>query len=137
MEGLVNMMEETVLKKIDKLWETTDGCKCQKCKLDIAAYALNRLPPRYVHSLQGKLIHRFNASTTQSDAEITSCVYQAVKKVEKNPNHPREESIYTRYYYKYFRTEYGYVTGSITGQTVVLSCVIMVKIYVVGGNKNI
>ena len=25
MEGLVNMMEETVLKKIDKLWETTDG----------------------------------------------------------------------------------------------------------------
>ena len=96
MEGLVNMMEETVLKKIDKLWETTDGCKCQKCKLDIAAYALNRLPPRYVHSLQGKLIHRFNASTTQSDAEITSCVYQAVKKVEKNPNHPREESIYTR-----------------------------------------
>lgn len=84
------------IKKIDKLWETTDGCKCQKCKLDIAAYALNRLPPRYVHSLQGKLIHRFNASTTQSDAEITSCVYQAVKKVEKNPNHPREESIYTR-----------------------------------------
>jgi len=83
MEGLVNMMEETVLKKIDKLWETTDGCKCQKCKLDIAAYALNRLPPRYVHSLQGKLIHRFNASTTQSDAEITSCVYQAVKKWRK------------------------------------------------------
>ena len=55
MEGLVNMMEETVLKKIDMLWETTDGCKCQKCKLDIAAYALNRLPPRYVHSLQGNL----------------------------------------------------------------------------------
>ena len=37
MEGLVNMMEETVLKKIDELWETTDGCKCQKCKLDICA----------------------------------------------------------------------------------------------------
>lgn len=63
--------------------ETTYGCKCQKCKLDIATYALNRLPPRYVHSLQGKLIHRFKASTAQSDAEITSCVYQAVKLVEK------------------------------------------------------
>ena len=96
MEGLVNMMEETVLKKIDELWETTDGCKCQKCKLDIATYALNRLPPRYVQSLQGKLIHRFNASTAQSDAEITSCVYQAVKLVEKNPNHSREEAIYTQ-----------------------------------------
>ena len=61
-----------------------------------STYALNRLPPRYVHSLQGKLIHRFNASTAQSDAEITSCVYQAVKLVEKKPNHSREEAIYTQ-----------------------------------------
>ena len=85
MEGLVNMMEETVLKKIDKLWETTDGCKCQKCKLDIAAYALNRLPPRYVHSLQGKLIHRFNASTTQSDArDNILCLSSCKKSGEKS-----------------------------------------------------
>ena len=45
MEGLVNMMEETVLKKIDMLWETTDGCKCQKCKLDIAHMHLTDFHP--------------------------------------------------------------------------------------------
>ncbi len=53
MEGLTNMMEETVLTKIDQLWQTTDFCKCDQCRIDIAAFALNRLPPRYVHSLAG------------------------------------------------------------------------------------
>ena len=42
MEGLTNMMEETVLTKIDQLWQTTDYCKCDQCKIDIAAFALNR-----------------------------------------------------------------------------------------------
>ena len=46
MEGLVNVMEESVLHKIDQIWKTTDYCKCDKCRLDIAAYALNRRPPR-------------------------------------------------------------------------------------------
>lgn len=87
MEGLTNMMEETVLAKIDQLWPKTDFCKCDQCRIDIAAYALNRLPPRYVHSLAGKLIHRFDASTVQMDAEITACVYNAIVRIGEDPNH--------------------------------------------------
>lgn len=41
MKGLSNLMEETVLHKIDQIWQETDYCKCDKCKMDIAAYALN------------------------------------------------------------------------------------------------
>lgn len=87
MEGLTNMMEETVLTKIDQLWQTTSFCKCDQCKIDIAAYALNRLPPRYVHSLAGELIHKFDASTIQMDAEITACVYNAIVRIGEDPNH--------------------------------------------------
>lgn len=87
MEKLTNMMEETVLAKIDQLWPSTNYCKCEKCKIDIAAYALNRLPPRYVHSFEGKLIHKFDTSTTQMDAEITACVYNAIIKVGEEPEH--------------------------------------------------
>lgn len=87
MEGLTNMMEETVLTKIDQLWQTTNYCKCDQCKIDIAAYALNRLPPRYVHSLAGELIHKFDASTIQMDAEITACVYNAIVRIGEDPNH--------------------------------------------------
>ncbi|MFG6328570.1 MAG: late competence development ComFB family protein [Lachnospiraceae bacterium] len=91
MEGLTNMMEETVLTKIDQLWQTTDFCKCNQCKIDIAAYALNRLPPRYVHSLAGELIHKFDASTIQMDAEITACVYNAIVRIGEDPNHDYEK----------------------------------------------
>lgn len=87
MEGLTNMMEETVLTKIDQLWPATDFCKCDQCRIDIAAYALNRLPPRYVHSLAGQLIHKFDASTIQMDAEITACVYNAIVRIGEGPNH--------------------------------------------------
>ncbi|MDE6615341.1 MAG: late competence development ComFB family protein [Lachnospiraceae bacterium] len=91
MEGLTNMMEETVLTKIDQLWQTTDFCKCSQCRIDIAAFALNRLPPRYVHSLAGELIHKFDASTIQMDAEITACVYNAIVRIGEDPNHDIEK----------------------------------------------
>lgn len=90
MEGLINMMEETVLNKIDQIWEGTDYCKCQKCRMDIATYALNRLPARYVSSLAGAMLHKFDAHTVQMEAEVTACVFQAVRLVGENPSHDAE-----------------------------------------------
>lgn len=87
MDGLINMMEETVITKIDKIWPSTKYCKCDKCKINIAAHALNKLPPKYVHTLEGQLIHKFDTSTTQMDAEITACVYNAIVKVGEGPEH--------------------------------------------------
>lgn len=54
MTGLINLMEETVLNKIDQLLPGTDYCKCEHCRMDMAAYALNRLPAQYVQSMKGK-----------------------------------------------------------------------------------
>ncbi len=90
MEGLINMMEETVLRKIDQIWEGTDYCKCQKCRMDIATYALNRLPAHYVSSLAGAMLHKFDVHTVQVEAEVTACVVQAVKLVGENPTHDNE-----------------------------------------------
>lgn len=84
MEKLVNLMEETVLNKIDQLWKQTDYCKCDECRFDVAAYALNRLPAKYVHTVEGALFHKFASSTTQTDAEITAVVYQAIQRVGEN-----------------------------------------------------
>ena len=91
MEGLVNMMEETVLDKIDQLWEGTDYCKCNTCRMDIATYALNRLPARYVSSLKGATLQRFDSRTIQMDAEITACVFQAIRMVGESPSHDLSE----------------------------------------------
>ena len=40
---LVNLMEELVINKLDSTLDRFNCCKCDKCKKDIAALALNRL----------------------------------------------------------------------------------------------
>ena len=85
--GLVNMMEETVLKKLDQVWGETNYCKCVKCRQDIACYSLNHLPPRYVTSEKGSILHKFDTQTKQSDIEITACVCRAVELVGQKPSH--------------------------------------------------
>lgn len=86
MEKLVNLMEETVLEKIDQLWKETDYCKCDRCRMDIAMYALNRLPSRYVRSKEGEVLHKFVSSMTQNDAEITACVYRGIQRIGEDPH---------------------------------------------------
>jgi len=84
--ALINLMEETVLKKIDQLWPETEYCKCERCRMDIAAYALNRLPPQYVQSLKGKVLYRFESNTIQKDIEVTVAVSQGIEVVGKAPH---------------------------------------------------
>lgn len=86
MEGLINLMEETVLDKIDHLWPNTDYCKCNQCRMDIAAYALNRLPAQYVQSMKGKVLYRFESNRLQRDIEVTVAVGQGIEIVGKSPH---------------------------------------------------
>ncbi len=86
MSGLINLMEETVLNKIDQLLPNTNYCKCESCRMDIAAYALNRLPPQYVQSIKGKVLYRFSSSQVQNDIEVTVAVSKAIEIVGKSPH---------------------------------------------------
>ena len=86
MTGLINLMEETVLNKIDQLWADTDYCKCDSCKMDVAAYALNRLPAQYVQSLKGKVLYQFASSQPQRDIEVTVAVSSGIEIVGKSPH---------------------------------------------------
>lgn len=86
MAELINLMEETVLKKIDQLWPGTNYCKCEQCRLDIATYALNRLPAQYVQSMKGKVLYRFEANSMQRDIEVTVAVGQGIEVVGKSPH---------------------------------------------------
>lgn len=92
MQTLKNLMEDTVLEKIDSLWPQTNYCMCDRCRLDIACYSLNHLPTRYVTTNAGAVLHKFDSLTTQSDAEITACVYRAIQMVGECPNHEVFES---------------------------------------------
>lgn len=55
----VNVVEKLVWEKLEEvLAYKPEMCSCDKCKADIAAYALNRLDTRYVASPEGELYAR-------------------------------------------------------------------------------
>lgn len=85
---LKNLMEEQVLNMIDRILEDRDDiCKCDKCRLDIAAIALNKLKPKYIVSDKGKLYAKVEALNYQNEANIIIEITRAIKIVGENPQH--------------------------------------------------
>ncbi len=86
MAELVNLMEQTVFNKIDEMWPNTEYCKCENCRMDIATYALNRLPSKYVQSLKGNMLCRFESRRIQSNIDVTVVVGKAIEVVGQSPH---------------------------------------------------
>ena len=87
MEGLRNMMEDTVEQKLSELLPTYNYCQCDECKIEMATYALNRIQPNYTHTKAGEILHQFNTSIGQADAEIISTVIKAIETIGEKPRH--------------------------------------------------
>lgn len=84
---LRNIMEEYVLLTLDEMIDHLGGCKCERCRLDIVSYTLNRLEPKYVATTQGELIARLCEFDNQFKASVMSKIIQAHEIISKNPNH--------------------------------------------------
>lgn len=84
---LRNITEQVVWKNIDQILPTTNNCACERCRLDIASYALNRLPPHYVVSEEGEMISYFDTTNGQNSLDVVTAVVTAMKKVGERPNH--------------------------------------------------
>lgn len=82
-----NLMEELVLKKIEEIWENEDMCKCERCKLDVAAVALNQLPPRYVLTDKGEVYAKTDTLETQKNVDFITAIMKGIKVVKSNPSH--------------------------------------------------
>lgn len=85
---LHNLIEEEVVITVNKLMDNADHmCNCNKCRLDVAAIALNNLKPKYVVTSEGDLYGRINNMTQQFNTDILSAVTKAMKIVSNNPKH--------------------------------------------------
>jgi|YNPNPStandDraft_1061719.scaffolds.fasta_scaffold97343_2 competence protein ComFB len=88
MAKLTNYNEKLVKEELEKiLQERDDVCKCRSCKIDIMAYALNQLPPRYVASDGGHIHTMVNISSDQLKAQTMAAIVNAIKAVAKKPRH--------------------------------------------------
>lgn len=84
---LKNIMEDIVIKRIDEILPELNCCQCDQCRLDIASYSLNRLPPKYVITTQGELLSKLDVLSTQFEASVIAQITQASLQVAHHPRH--------------------------------------------------
>lgn len=78
----VNILLEDILKKYDNI------CKCEKCKLDISAIALNSLSTKYIVSEQGEIYTKaLNEVNKQEKINVVMAITKAIDIVSVNPKH--------------------------------------------------
>ena len=83
-----NYMEDCVMNMLPAVLETMDDiCKCERCQMDIAAYALNYLPPKYVVARTGRLYAKLNTMYAQFHVDVATAVTNGAKMVSENPRH--------------------------------------------------
>lgn len=85
---LLNYTSVWVWEVLDKvLEEKPDVCKCERCRHDMAAMALNRLKPNYVVSEHGRVYAKTKMLSLQVRVDVLTEVTKAVDHVSKNPHH--------------------------------------------------
>lgn len=89
MYNLKNFSEIEVTKLLGDILSKYDNiCKCQKCRLDITAVALNSLSTRYIVSEQGEIYTTaLSEVDKQETINVTTAIIKAIEIVSKNPKH--------------------------------------------------
>lgn len=87
MPQVKNYMEEIVFSLMKEILEDINMCTCDKCVNDIAAIALNDLPPKYIVSEKGELYSKIDALRQQFEVDVISAVTKAAVLVKRKPRH--------------------------------------------------
>jgi competence protein ComFB len=82
-----NMMEGFVEEVLDIMGDSLGCCMCEQCRNDVAAHALNQLPPRYVVSHMGGAISKADTMRIQHLTDVRTAVLQAAQVVKEHPRH--------------------------------------------------
>ncbi|MBC7344450.1 MAG: late competence development ComFB family protein [Clostridia bacterium] len=81
-------MEDMVWGFLDEVLEKhPEICRCELCRHDIAALALNNLPPRYVVRETGEVLSRTAVLEPQYRTDVYAALTQAIMLVKEKPRH--------------------------------------------------
>ncbi|NLG68740.1 MAG: late competence development ComFB family protein [Firmicutes bacterium] len=87
---LSNRVEQAVLRLLDQaLAYHPDACRCPRCRRDVVALALRRLPARYAGSATGEVLIDVELQRVQVQAELRGALDQAIRVVKARPHHDR------------------------------------------------
>ncbi|MEA1960140.1 MAG: late competence development ComFB family protein [Bacillota bacterium] len=89
---VMNIMEKMVWDNMDIVLDAKKGaCHCEKCRADVAAYALNRLKPKYVATPKGETLAKADYLDIQSHLKVIVALTEAVEIVAAYPRHEKEQ----------------------------------------------
>lgn len=81
---LVNLAEQLVADRLEAVFEKFNCCRCDKCRRDVAALALNTIPPQYVVAEPEQLPALLAAAPTK---DIPGALVKAILQIKGNPQH--------------------------------------------------
>lgn len=84
-----NVMQTLVEEKAEKYMRMFGLCCCDMCQVDVKAYALNHLPPKYVVMATHERIPKLTVYESKFSSDITAQLIQACKVVMAHPHHTR------------------------------------------------
>ena len=79
---LVNLNERLVADRLDEVFEKFRCCRCDRCRQDVAALALNALPAHYVVASPEEIPSLLEKAPTR---EVSSALVKAILQVKKHP----------------------------------------------------
>ena len=81
-----NVTEEHVLTSYESLRPRyPDFCGCDVCRDDALVYTLNRVPARYVSSIQGSVLTEVSLEKDQNRAAIDVAMMEGLRKISMAP----------------------------------------------------
>lgn len=83
---LYNITERMVMNRLELALKKMNCCRCDRCKKDIVALALNALKPHYAVG-QNKDMEAVIAEEDKNGLEVTSAILKAILKIRKAPRH--------------------------------------------------
>ena len=86
--GVRNVIEVIVWESIDRVLDGVPTvCRCDRCRDDIAAYALNQLKPRYATTQKGEIISKAMTLEPQYYLDVITALTKGINQVGRNPRH--------------------------------------------------
>jgi competence protein ComFB len=84
-EIAVTEVFDEVLNELRK--QNPEICSCERCREDVMAVALNRLPPKYIASDKGEIFTKVSFSRVGGKAEVIAALLHGFELVGKHPRH--------------------------------------------------
>ncbi|WP_027363692.1 late competence development ComFB family protein [Desulfotruncus alcoholivorax] len=89
---IINYPEVAVKELIDEVLDSyilknPSTCRCERCRNDIMALALNNLPVKYVVTDHGRIYTKAVYDQIGGKAQVIAALTSAIQIVQKNPRH--------------------------------------------------